>query len=525
MPRHGLIESDDSPHPLWPHAIPCLQNRNVSSNVARLLYYCGDRLVVVLPDEGDKPGTPAEIYGLTSTGMLSWREGEALVDEAADRYHDDCERVLGPNNREYDLCSAHATRMKNDRVPRALREKMTAVVVGLQNEGALPPWAVIKRRSDIDSDLTTLGTPSGVLDLLGGHILPPDEARERLVATSTEVEYDPGARHPLVDEVLPPVGPDLARDEMAWYRSLILGYGLTHEPSREFMWEICAEDSGKSTFINTLRKALGRGYVPIIRPEVLRPDPKRTATSHNGEIMLLGKPARFAFVMEFEGEIDSGIIKGVSGGDDATFRQIYLGGDVLNVTAHLWFVGNSKDEGGARLGITNNDENTHAILGRAKMLYRETIPNPDKTVVKEQTSDLDFKRAALARLVEYTTACSVLHEFPADPPSTGSLQEAQRQTELADWQQDWLPNAVRPRGPWDTAPNACATSVYEDIKQWWASSGAGRPPAKKLVTQAVNRHHVMAEKVVQGRCPQHGGRVESVFPNFVIAPRPISLAL
>ena len=309
---------------------------------------------------------------------------------------------------------------------------------------------------------------------------------------------------------------------MAWYRSLVLGYGLAHEPAREFIWEICATGSGKSTLINTLRGALGWSYIPIIRPEVLRPDPRRTASSHNGEILLLGKPARIAFVLEFEGEIDSGIIKGASGGDDATFRAIYLGGDVLNVTAHLWFTGNPKDEGGPQLGITNDDENTRAVLGRAKMLYRETIQNPDRTVVKQQTAEPEFRRAALARLVEYTKACSALREFPPDLPSNQPRQEGQRQTEMADWQQDWLPGVIRPRNPQDTMPEACATAVYEDLKQWWVGNGVGKRPEKGMVTKAVSRHHV---KVVQGRCPQHGGKVESVFPSYVIAVRPISFAL
>ena len=69
-------------------------------------------------------------------------------------------------------------------------------------------------------------------------------------------------------------------------------------------------------------------------------------------------------------------------------------------------------------------------------------------------------------------------------------------------------------------PEACATAIYENLKRWWAGNGTGRPPAKKLVPQTVSRRH---GKVAQRRCPQHGGKVESVFPNFVLAPLPISL--
>ena len=72
-------------------------------------------------------------------------------------------------------------------------------------------------------------------------------------------------------------------------------------------------------------------------------------------------------------------------------------------------------------------------------------------------------------------------------------------------------------------PEACATAIYENLKRWCAGNGTGRPPARKLVTQTVSRRHVKTEKVAQRRCPQHGGKVESVYPNFVLAPLPISL--
>ena len=225
---------------------------------------------------------------------------------------------------------------------------------------------------------------------------------------------------------------------------------------------------------------------------------------------------------EFEGEIDSGVIKGASGGDDADLRVIYLDDSVVYVTAHMWFMGNNRDEGGARLGITNDDENTRAILGRAKMLLRETIPNPDKTVVKQRTAELDFRHAALARLVQYTMACSKLWEFPPDLPSNRPMQEVQRQAEMADWQQDWLSGVIRPRGPQDTAPEVCGTAVYENFRQWWTHNATGRPPAKGAVTQAVSRRHV---KAARGRCPQHGGRVESIFHGYVMVLWPVSLAL
>ena len=272
MPRHGF--PDDSPDSLWWDVIPCRDNRHDTANAKRVLYYCGDRLVVVPPEESDKRGTQAEVYAITPTGMLSWTEAGSLITEAATRYSQDCDRLLGGG--DHSLCKGHAARMQNAASHAAIWKVMDTAVSELLRAGRLPPWVVVERRDHIDADLTCIGTPGGVVDLLGGRILPPQEARERLVVTSTPVEYEPDARHPLVDRILPPVGPGLWGNEMAWYRALILGYGLVHEPQREFMWEICSEGSGKSTFVNTLREALGHDYMQTIRPEILasRPAPE-----------------------------------------------------------------------------------------------------------------------------------------------------------------------------------------------------------------------------------------------------------
>ena len=324
-----------------------------------------------------------------------------------------------------------------------------------------------------------------------------------------------------MDEILPPVGPALLDDEMAWYRALILGYGLVHEPEREFLWEVSDAGSGKTTLVNALKRSLGRSYIADIRPEALKPDPKRTAASHNGDLMRLAKPARFAFVKEFEGPIDAGILKGASGGDDVTLRRIYIGDEIIDVTAHLWFVANTRDEGGAELGIADDDQNTRAILDRVRILERERIMEQDRSVVRRQTAKPEFKRAALARLVEYTKACNRMSQFPSDLVSNQGRREAQQNTERADWQRDWLRDVLRQRTEQDTMPDACVTAVYENLKGWWDRNSTGRPPKQGQVTSKVGgRYGAPAQR----RCPQHGGKVEGMFVNHVISSQPIDFS-
>ena len=102
-------------------------------------------------------------------------------------------------------------------------------------------------------------------------------------------------------------------------------------------------------------------------------------------------------------------------------------------------------------------------------------------------------------------------------------QEAQQQAEMADWQQDGLDNVIRSRGPQDTMREARRIAVYQDIKLLWNSNWVGKRQAKRVVPQAVNRHYLKTDRTAQGRCPQHGGRVESTFPGHVIGPPPMSL--
>ncbi len=508
--------SPDASHPLWPQVVPCNENRNDAANVIRLLYYCGSELVVVLPEETDPDGTEAAIYGVKRSGMLSRRRGGALVKRAGTRYAEDCKRELGERHPDYQKCLDHANQMRGKFGVAAVRAMMTAVVVDLSENGLLPPDVMVRRRDEIDADLTCVGTPGGVLDLLEGRILPLDEARERLVLSSTEVEYDPKARHPRVDEILPPLTDGIA--EMDWYRAAILGYGLTHAPAREFLWEICAARSGKTTFGNTVAGGLGRAYVRTIRRELFRPDRFASASSHSGDLRHLAKPVRFAFVREIQGQLDSEIIKAASGGDGLGMRRIRLEDEEIEVTAHVWFMGNSKLKGGPRLDIGDDDESAQAIMDRVKPLHREPIANPDKTVVK--LKDPSFKRAALARLVEYTKACSKMRGFPPAPLSSRLLLEAQRQAEMADWERDWVPTVLWEKGAAvGLALPACSTQVKLDFDLWWEQHQMGERPDQSEVSRKVVSHYSAVTK--RQYCRSHK-ITEHCYLSHVMA-RPISL--
>ena len=100
--------------------------------------------------------------------------------------------------------TADATRLGNANSFDRMRRIAPAAIAYLRRHDAIPTNLTICHKGDLDRDLATVGTPSGVLDLLTGKIIRPDEARKRLLTASTGVEYDSHAQHQLLDKILPP---------------------------------------------------------------------------------------------------------------------------------------------------------------------------------------------------------------------------------------------------------------------------------------------------------------------------------
>ena len=94
----------------------------------------------------------------------------------------------------------------------------------------------------------------------------------------------------------------------------------------------------------------------------------------------------------------------------------------------MWIMGNPRLRNGPALDIADDDENTQAVLDR------KPVAGPDEGVVRRETGTPEFRLAALARLVEYTVAATVLGGFPPDELSTRELLDAQRQAEMDDRQ-------------------------------------------------------------------------------------------
>ena len=357
---------------------PSRDNLTDAANFHRLVHFNARRLVVALPEPTDPSEALADIYGIDRRGMLSSAEFVASVLRTGREYLARCYGLM--DKAEFAQCASHARKLRDVGAPERLRQ-VAAGALGEQREyDAVPDALVVRTKADIDASLAVIGTPNGVLNLRTGQILAPSEARKHFVLSSTGVVYDPAAQHPKVDEILPHPA-KLKEGSVELYRAKIIAYGMLNRPAREFIWEVCARGSGKSSFTNCLRQGLGDQYVRSVRREALQvPKYGNGASSHNGDLRHFASPARFVFVSEMRGNLDSDLLKRLTGGDNVDMRRIHREDETFEPTATLWIQGNPRDSRDApSLGIADEDsEDAMAILDRAKMLARPTIPVDDQ---------------------------------------------------------------------------------------------------------------------------------------------------
>ena len=470
-------------------------NATDAGNFARLVQWNADKLVVALnPAAGAE--VEVDIYGIDERGMLSAAEFHAAVLATGRRYILEAYNSNGDSKKEFLPQAAHARQLRDAKATKKLRAVAAGVIAELRAHKALPPGLVVKTKADIDADLSVIGTPSGVLDLRTGEILPPVEAREFFVLSNTGVEYDPSAQHERIDQILPPVA-TLVDDTPAYYRARIVAFGMCHRPQREFMWEVCDEASGKSSFVNALKQGLGSSYIRTIRKEALQmPKYLHGATAHNGDLRHFRAPSRFVFGMEWSSSYDPPLVKSLSGGDTVTMRRIAMEDEEFQPTGHLWLMGNSGENADAALGISGEGADARAIRDRAKLLTRTRIPNAKQVKTVVELSSPDFKKAALARVIEYCMTFGHL-AFPNGISSFATLLDQQAQAETPLWKRQWLPNvleAVPPPGAGVVPPSqlgALNKEVYEAFRAWFDQFGEGEIPSPKAVGGAVVAHYQM----------------------------------
>ena len=440
---------------------PCYNNRADEATALRLLMLHGQDLVLVKPEltgKGNdfKPGQRMAVFAVNDSGMLS-------VSAAASRLHDVGRWLVaeaytaGLDKDELAAVSVHALKYRNARGLEPVELVMQASLDVLRRNG-LEHDAEIADPAGVDSTMYALGTPDGVLHLRTGEMLAPHEARRTLTVSSIPDSYDVGATHRWVDDILPPLAEcrQLEEDGDPWplYRAEVLAYSMLNPPRRQMMLELCAAGSGKSTFLNALRKGLGP-YVTELRAAVLREPDKAEAggSAHNGDVRLLMAPARLTFCQEWRGAGNIPLLKAASGGDAVPYRRIREEDTIGQPTAHIWIMGNDDPDAGNRLGLSDDDDSGDAMRDRIRLLHRERrreigLEEDDRVVnygldhdeLRPGDARL-FRQAVVSRVVEYCTGGG--RAFPAELGTQGDLLRRRQEDELPAHTL-WLRNAVRP---------------------------------------------------------------------------------
>jgi len=158
---------------------------------------------------------------------------------------------------------------------------------------------------------------NGVVDLRTRVLTP--HCPEHLVTTGSSVVFDVTAESPLWDEFLPKAQTDPA---VRRYLQALMGYCMTGRINMEQIYFLKGKGgNGKGTFIETLRFIFGHYAVVVSKSLVLR--------QHNSEphptnlAALRGKHWATVSELPLNGELDSAVIKQLTGGDKQTARKMH----------------------------------------------------------------------------------------------------------------------------------------------------------------------------------------------------------
>ena len=172
---------------------------------------------------------------------------------------------------------------------------------------------------DLNQQRHAIGTASGLIDLRDGSVIDPALARSMLItigSNTADIEYDPAARHKLVDTWLG----NYPAETMAFLQHAI-GFAMYRQPGRRFyvLWGEPA--SGKTTFSEVLRAVLPglSMHVPASAVAQQR-NPSETALSPQLAPMVAGKALAFTDEGLTKARIDNPRLKELTGGGTIAWR-------------------------------------------------------------------------------------------------------------------------------------------------------------------------------------------------------------
>ena len=376
----------------------------------------------------------------------------------------------------------------------------------------LPAGLELCDASDLDRhspDAPVLGTPSGVIDLNTGQLLPPGEGRKRFVSRSVPDDFKPGAKHKMVDQLIAHV-PEAERD----YLLAAVGFALRRIPARRMYLLVGEKRSGKTTLLNAVYGCLGdvknNGYGMSLDVKDLAPPHWNTPNSHDGGLFGI-QDAAVAIVSEApQGDkvtFDERLIRSATGGDVLNMRDVgEKSGPGRPASATMVMALNP----GQLHGISLMDE---ALRDRLKLMDYPPLALADADVdpmrLEAVRDNPAVRQALLALLVK---ACAETKGRPPQNTDTVTAAVEKRYAESIGPVGEWLKtNVSRSHGK----------RLYtSDL--WAAVVAEFGPEEDKKIEERTRRETIDLLRTVIGGLPglENKGR-KSHYLGLTLAPAPV----
>jgi P4 family phage/plasmid primase-like protien len=327
------------------------------------------------------------------------------------------------------MCSAH---------------KATAVKTLIQSDRG-----IAVATSALDHDPWMLNTPSGIVDLTTGKLLPPDP--DQLCTKTTAVPPDFNGGAPLWRAFLEEV--TAGNTELVRFLQKFAGYaltGVTREQNFMFIWG--PGGNGKSVFMNVLTGILN-DYARIATMETFTAS---NSDRHTTDLAMM-HDARLVVASETQAgkRWDEARVKRLTGGEPVTARFMRQDNFTFEPKFKLVFVGNHKPE------IRNLDD---ALKRRTQLVPFTVAPK----VIDRQLAD-KLKREWPAILAWMIEGCLLWQAEGLTPPDIirASTQEYFDEEDAIG---RWLQEAT-------VADNEAATTTAELYSAWreWANENGEFP--------------------------------------------------
>ena len=496
----------------------------------RLLQDHADRLTVTRPTAKE----PARLYAALSTGLLADAAHvlQALLSESHDIYGREI-IASGIDGRELIAVAKHCRSLKEPRALASILQALGGVITDLDRRGALPPDLDVCNGTDIDANWRYMGAPNGVIDLATGLLLDRAEARHHRVSASVTDDYDPNARHTLVDLIMPPEPPS---QEHAWlYR--YRGWVFTHPVHRDLLAMGTPPNAGKTTVRNADVRSLGEYAITVgasawVKSRGYSAGP----ASHNGQLTRMRTPARIAYSAELAPPLNTELLNELTGGDEGSWaRDVREKAIELRRPPHLVFQFNIGPDQAPVLPIGGATSAEVALRDRALCLPMPAIPmaRRDGRLLDIALTDKVFRQAWVARTVEQCVSVWNSSDNRPMPPDgcTTMKEELARQARAAlpQWQTDLIPAVFSASNAGESPGVTIADSytAYRKYLDWNESDGDGVPMPQGSFTTALKAHYgepARRGKVTRAEDDARRSRYADawIWPNLINDPTPLA---